>query len=103
MNFALFSMADFYKLSENDGSLYDLYEFLHLNKGKIISQTEEFTPDDLYYSEYYWLHSLIKKRGLQNDLGAKQQLFQTIERMYEIDIDWNIIHEIDEVFDFKNE
>lgn len=103
MNFKLFSMSDFCKLSENDGSLYDLCEFLRLSKDKITSQTDKFTPEDLYYSEYYWLHSLIKERGLQNDQGAKQQLFQAIEGMCEIEIDWDIIREIDEIFNFNNE
>lgn len=101
MNFKLFSMSDFRELSESDGSLYDLCEFLRLNKSEIT--TNKFTPEDLYYSEYYQLHSLIKERGLQNDPGAKQQLFQVIEGMYEIEIDWDIIREIDEKFGFKDE
>lgn len=101
MDFKLFSMEDFWELSESGGSLYDLCEFLRLNKSEIISRTDKFTPKDLYYSEYYQLHSLIKERDLQNDPGAKQQLFQVIEGMFEIEIDWDIIREIDENFGFN--
>lgn len=103
MDFKLFSMDDFRELSESGGSLYDLCEFLRLNKSEIAARTDKFTLEDLYYSEYYHLHSLIKERDLQNDPGAKQQLFQVIEGMYEIEIDWNIIREIDEKFGFKDE
>lgn len=85
--------------SENNSSLDDLYEFLRLNKSKIISQANKFTLEDLYYSEYYHLHSIIKECGLQNDAGAKQQLFQTIENM-DVEIDWDIIRKIDEYFGF---
>jgi len=100
MNFKLFTMADFEMFSENNSSLDDLSEFLRLNKNKIISQTDKFTTEDLYYSEYYQLHSIIKECDLQNDAGAKQQLFQAIENMGEIEIDWDIIREIDEYFGF---
>ncbi|MDE7398327.1 MAG: hypothetical protein K2N06_02250 [Oscillospiraceae bacterium] len=104
MNFKLFSMEDFRELSESGGSLYDLCEFLRLNKSEIAARTDKFTLEDLYYSEYYQLHSLIKERDLQNDPGAKQQLFQAIEGMdFEIEIDWDIIREIDENFGFKDE
>lgn len=101
MDFKLFSMEDFWELSESGGSLYDLCEFLRLNKSEIISRIDKFTPKDLYYSEYYQLHSLIRERDLQNDPGAKQQLFQVIEGMFEIEIDWDIIREIDENFGFN--
>lgn len=73
-----------------------MYNFLSINKDFILENTTEFTIDDLWYSEYYWLSELRKKKN-KYDAGMDQQLFELLEMMnINIDIDWNIIEDIEE-------
>ena len=58
MEFTLFDKndADFLKLKfdSNEILAVQMYEILENRKQNILSQTDKFTLEDLWYSEYYW-------------------------------------------------
>ena len=89
MEFTLFDKndADFLKLKfdSNEILAVQMYEILENRKQNILSQTDKFTLEDLWYSEYYWYLVLIKEQNVQNSADFQQGLFHVIERMdYEI-------------------
>ena len=89
MEFTLFDKndADFMKLKfdSNEILAVQMYEILENRKQNILSQTDKFTLEDLWYSEYYWYLVLIKEQNVQNSADFQQGLFHVMERMdYEI-------------------
>ncbi len=89
MEFTLFDKndADFLKLKfdSNEILAVQMYEILENRKQNILSQTDKFTLEDLWYSEYYWYLVLIKEQNVQNSADFQQGLFHVMERMdYEI-------------------
>ena len=89
MEFTLFDKndADFLKLKfdSNEILAVQMYEILENRKQNILSQTDKFTLEDLWHSEYYWYLVLIKEQNVQNSADFQQGLFHVMERMdYEI-------------------
>ena len=86
-------MTPFTLFDKNDADLLQLnfdsneilsvqmYEILENMKQTILSQTDKFTLEDLWYSEYYWYLVLMKEQNVQNSADFQQGLFRVIERM----------------------
>ena len=92
-----------YEKSEGvtDGRL--LYEWLCINKDFILSKTDRFSIEDLWLSEYYWLLILIIETGLENDVGAQQQLHKLLENMENNtgEINWEQVELMEKQFNFN--
>lgn len=89
MEFTLFDKndADFLKPNFDSNKLLSvqMYEILENMKQDILSETDKFTLEDLWYSEYYWYLVLMKEQNVQNRIDFQQGLFHIMERMdYEI-------------------
>ena len=89
MEFTLFDKndADFLKLKfdSNEILAVQMYEILENMKHDILSETDKFTLEDLWYSEYYWYLVSMKEQNVQNCVDFQQGLFHVMERMdYEI-------------------
>lgn len=83
------------KVSDNEF----IYNFLCVNKNFILKNSNEFTVEDLWYSEYYYL-MCVKNQNEQNfgyDAGFEQMCFKLLGDIEnKIDIDWDIIRNLEE-------
>ena len=71
--------------NEDDHLSNQMYNILENMKECILSKTDKFTIEDLWYSEYYWYLVLMKEQNVQNRIDFQQGLFHVMERMdYEI-------------------
>ena len=87
------------KFDSNEILSVQMYKILENMKQDILSQTDKFTPEDLWYSEYYWYLILMKEQNVQNSADFQQGLFHVMERMdYEIaPINFTVLERLKEI------
>lgn len=75
-----------------------MYELLEAEKQSILSKLQEFTLEDLWYSQYYWFLVIMKERNTWNQADYEQQKYKILEKMdVEIEIDWTLIEQLEEI------
>lgn len=76
-----------------------IYSFLSVNKDFILENSNDFTIEELWYSEYYHL-VCMKNESEYNfgyDAGFEQMCFKLLEIIQnQIRIDWDIICDLEE-------
>uniref|UniRef100_UPI004055B240 hypothetical protein n=1 Tax=Agathobacter sp. TaxID=2021311 RepID=UPI004055B240 len=78
-----------------------VYERLESGKEEILSKTDKFTLEDLWYSQYYWFLMLMKERDALTAADYQQELFKILESMErDICIDWEIIEQLEKSSDY---
>lgn len=100
-NFRVFGVSDAIQVLgadiAQDESL-KLYELLEAEKQSILSKLQKFTLEDLWYSQYYWFLVIMKERNAWNQVDYEQQKYKILESMdLEIEIDWTLIEQLEEI------
>lgn len=100
-NFRVFGVSDAIQVFGADiaqNESLKLYELLAVEKQSILSKLQEFTLEDLWYSQYYWFLVIMKERNAWNQVDYEQQKYKILENMdLEIEIDWTLIEQLEEI------
>lgn len=99
--FRLFERTDaveWLRIAEETITTEQICRLLWEEKETILRQTAGFQLEDLCYSQYYWLMVYRHESG-EFDAGIEQQLFLTMEYMYQhFEIDCSILEELESMF-----
>lgn len=101
MKFRLFQKSDaaaYLHIAGESVTTEQICQLLWIEKESICGQNSVFSLEDLCYSQYYWILVYRHESG-SNDAGTEQQLFQTIEYMYQFfEVDCSILEELEAMF-----
>ncbi len=101
MKFRLFQKSDaaaYLHITAESITTEQICQLLWTEKDTLCGQSAGFTLEDLCYSQYYWLLVYRHESG-SYDAGTEQQLFQTIEYMYQFfEVDCTILEELEAMF-----
>ncbi len=101
-NFEGFSLFDvhnalYFDSTMNSNNALEIYELLETDKQSILLKLKEFTPEDLWYSQYYWFLIIMQERNAWGLADYEQQKFRILDNMDQyIQIDWNIIEKLEQ-------
>lgn len=83
-------------VANNEELSLKMYRHLESDKELILSKTDEYTLEDLWYSQYYWFLVIMKERDVRQQADYLQQLSKIIDSMDgEFCIDWEIIEQLE--------
>ena len=81
---------------DNEELSLRMYKLLESAKESILSKTDEFTLEDLWYSQYYWFLIIMKERDVMQQADYLQQLSKILDSMDgEFCIDWEIVERLE--------
>lgn len=90
--------AEYLHITEESITTEQICQLLWTEKETFLRKTADFQLEDLCYSQYYWLLAYRQQSG-GYDAGTEQQLFQTIEYMYQFfEVDCSILEELESMF-----
>lgn len=82
-------------LNDCDEVSVQMFTILQERKEEILSATNQFTVEDLWYSEYYWCLAAMKQLNVENRADWQDVLDHIIEYMdCEIEIDCEILEKL---------